>query len=116
MTTDPVKKRIQELVPDIKNAPCGHKIMGDENGCPVAEHLYPITLAVVLRAIEEATSHTEDLTFITSTGIFGSLVGGEAVWEKVIEWNLEHDNYDQQSEETKKFIGNLLGVNNSPKV
>jgi hypothetical protein len=25
-------------------------------------------------------------------------------------WNLEHDNYDQQSEECKRFVGSLLGV------
>ncbi len=25
-------------------------------------------------------------------------------------WNLEHDNYDDQSEECKQFLGSLLGV------
>lgn len=25
-------------------------------------------------------------------------------------WNLSKDNYDEQTEETRRFIGNLLGV------
>lgn len=64
----------------------------------------PITLAVVLRAIERAK------------GITGYAVGQNGAFYfhgqelfKVPRWNLEHD-YDQQSEECKQFIGSLLGV------
>lgn len=66
----------------------------------------PITLAVVLRAIRNA-----------GHGIYGKGSSGgddKGNWFFINDskhaWNLEHDNYDQQSEECKQFIGSLLGV------
>lgn len=62
----------------------------------------PLTLAVVLRAMEKSNDgfalklHTIHDSFFFQ--------------ENTPAWNLEHDTYDQQSEETKAFIGSLLGV------
>lgn len=96
MNPDPIKKRIQELCPDVMeydsicpNPDCG---VGFEN---------KITLAVVLRAIEkiyyELDIYTKDAHYKT----FGDLISL---------WNLEQDNYDQQSGECKQFIGSLLNA------
>jgi hypothetical protein len=57
----------------------------------------PITLAVVLRTIKPFVTNTQH-----DNHALEQLVDGI--------WNLEHDNYDQQSEECKQFIGSLLGV------
>ena len=54
----------------------------------------PITLAVVLRAIR--THHHRGNKYY------------DALPMVVRKWNLEHDNYDQQSDECKQFIGSLL--------
>lgn len=54
----------------------------------------PITLAVVLRAIGK-----------NMTDIYKA---PDAKIDTMYKWNLEHDNYDDQSQETKDFIGSLL--------
>ena len=83
MTTDKVKARIQELVPDA----------GEDFG-----------LAVVLRAIRKSPNG-----IALCRGMDGDLlavipsVGNEFVWDLKVD-------YDQQSEETRAFIGSLLGV------
>ena len=52
----------------------------------------PITLAVVLRALKPKID--------MNTYVISSLLE---------DWNLEKDNFNDQSEETKTFIGGLLG-------
>lgn len=61
----------------------------------------PITLATVLRAIQKQTKYTSAYMFEA----YGKYCPVNAFW------NLEHDNYDQQSEECKQFLGTLWGVN-----
>lgn len=75
-----IKKRIKELVLDA----------GEDFG-----------LAVVLRAIENS---------YMARGISKAFLTSEQLWTVYGLWNLEHDNYDQQIEECKQFIGSLLGV------
>lgn len=108
MNTDKVKAKIIDLVPDsmdfldhCPNPDCGA-------GIPA-----PITLAVVLRAIHKAKENGKyegiraDGNFTTD---FGERAAFTADGQTPIKWNLEHDNYNQQSEECKQFIGSLLGV------
>ena len=72
----------------------------------------PITLAVVLRSIEAHEGDRDNTHFVTMDGEFYRCSAGNnyppqvtAVW-----WNLLHDSYDLQSEETKRFVGTLLGI------
>lgn len=95
--TDPIKAKIQELCPDVKSVTpvCGNK------ECDCAPY-FDITLAVVLRAIQK-TDYQSFLNLI--------LESDKITLEsrsKMVDWNLEHDNYDAQSQETKDFIGSLL--------
>lgn len=74
-------------------------------------------LAVVLRAVEsvgeKSTEHGKEAVAVDQSGKFARVTvfnnGGLNIttlgW-----WNLTFDNYDDQSEETKAFIGKLLGV------
>jgi len=39
---------IVKAVPEIRDQPCTHKLMADENGCPFLNHSRPITLEDVL--------------------------------------------------------------------
>ncbi len=64
----------------------------------------PITLAVVLRAIGMRTQ------FIAEPYALKYLILRDSNRNEA-KWNLENDNYDLQSEETKKFIGEILNVN-----
>jgi len=104
--TDPIKAKIQELCPDV---------MQDRGcDCPdcVTEHgiiLPPITLAVVLRAIQSGPKWNE-CWFITTGGDFCRLDDVGAGEKNIPElgdrfWDLKQDNYDQQGEETKAFMG-----------
>jgi hypothetical protein len=136
---DPIKARIQELVPDVMEVRfgCAFELVGysrfqaelfkrfrtkyyvyDGQSKLLCEHgwldfndMYvaqkdkwiiagsPITLAVVLRAMfvhtNEKGQHTIRDTEFT-----------EVIWR----WKWAKDNYDQQSDEAKAFIGILLGV------
>jgi len=56
----------------------------------------PITLAVILLAIEKKNKAMLELTVVE----WGDILGF---------WNLSKDNFNDQSEETKTFIGGLLG-------
>lgn len=97
MNTDPIKAKIQELCPDV--------MATHECNCPSAEDIvgFPITLAVVLRAIPKKGKTVK----INDEGTFFTGVSDEM---KSAVWDLKHDNYDQQSEECKQFIGSLLNV------
>lgn len=65
----------------------------------------PITLAVVLRAMEKCGA-------TVSVDTFGDFYGLEDLDNNnsLAHWNLAKDNYDDQTKETQKFIGTLLGV------
>ena len=67
----------------------------------------PITLAVVLRAIKNLK--LDYAVMVDQEGGFVTALAAAATSISVLKgWNLEHDNYDQQSEECKQFIGSLL--------
>jgi hypothetical protein len=143
--SDPLKARIQELVPDVMEVQfgCGFELVGysrfqaelfkrfrtkyyvyDGQSKLLCEHgslnfddMYlfnkdkwvivgsPITLAVVLRAIKQNTiiygDLPADMQLLNMQRKYGEVAG---------RWNLKADNYDQQSEECKQFIGSLLGI------
>ena len=91
--TDPIKAKIQELLPDLD---------WDKERRTDGMWKQDITLAVVLRAIGREK-------LFKPIQIHDSIVGSSLNW--IIEmYDLEHDNYDQQSHECKQFIGSLLGV------
>lgn len=68
----------------------------------------PITLAVVLRAIKNVK--LDYAVMVDQEGGFVTALPGQPprLFSVLKGWNLEHDNYDQQSEECKRFIGSLL--------
>ena len=59
-----------------------------------------ITLAVVLRAIMKAKFDGNQY----------DAMGSKSAADICRLWILDSDNYDDQTEETKRFIGNLLGL------
>ena len=66
----------------------------------------PITLAVVLEAIREANV---GFVFVTHSGTLHKKIGIEDTAHTYLGiWNLSKDNFNDQSEETKTFIGGLL--------
>lgn len=109
--TDPVKEKIQSLCPDVVGeleCDCGHLVyLGGSQQSRI-----PITLAVVLRAISEHKSNSGE------EGIFVGIMEGGAFIQQNAEtsevtydgsqWNLSKDNYDDQDEATKVFIGSLI--------
>jgi hypothetical protein len=70
----------------------------------------PITLAVVLRAILKTNPANRTKVTLESSGQFVETLYNGSFSEKQLgpTWNLSADNYDQQSEECKRFIGSLL--------
>ena len=76
----------------------------------------PITLAVVMLAIATEFNPKNTSTFLSidSNGEFcwtttTDLRGGTMkITEPIVSWNLSKDNFNDQSEETKTFIGGLL--------
>lgn len=92
--TDKVKAKIQELLPDM-----------DWQKAERTDGMWEetITLAVVLRALEKNTVIYGDLPARMQLENVQKRYG-----EVAGHWNLRTDNYDQQSEETKQFIGSLL--------
>ena len=70
----------------------------------------PITLAVVLRAIE-ISSNKVSLFFFSKEGEVPneSYVVDISMLRIMYHWNFSKDNFNDQSEETKTFIGGLLG-------
>lgn len=87
MEGDKIKAKIQELCPEIKQRCNG----GSPCLCEI------ILLSDVLRAIKKSKPETYP-----------------AEWQRLLhsftDWNLKKDSYDDQTEETKGFIGSLLGV------
>jgi len=92
---DNIKAKIQELLPDmVPNA----KYMG----------MLTITLSVVLRAVWKERPILMLASLIHDKP---DMVAVRKDFSELITlWNLKHDNYDAQSQETKAFIGSLLGV------
>lgn len=93
---DKVKAKIIELCPDVMEDQSIFKAVG---GTLIKQET-PITLAVVLRAMLAHTNEKGEHTI-------NDKEFNEVVWH----WKWAKDNYDQQSEECKQFIGQLLGVN-----
>jgi len=68
----------------------------------------PITLATVLQAIEKVnTIEKENYCVIPNGGICHMGYVGR-YYHQDTHWNLSKDNFNDQSEETKTFIGGLL--------
>jgi len=74
----------------------------------------PITLAVVLMAVEKFTGSSDDVLYVNSVGLMYIINSNKTQkdfikqFENCVEWNLSQDNFNDQSEETKTFIGKLL--------
>ena len=126
MTHEETIKRIQSLVPSVMelvlkcsecdgdgftdghDIPQSHSEDGECLSCPVKVDCdicrgtgilgKPITLAVVLRAIEE------------SKNVWVGFELRETQLSVLEDWNLSKDNFNDQSEETKTFISNLLDI------
>jgi len=117
MTHEETIKRIQKLVPstvqtashlfkgnNLRCSHCGATSQQEYDGIDCTEKRYkPITISVVMLAIDD-----ESLVIEAKSGQFGTTtpegvyVGGHPYW------NLSKDNFNDQSEETKTFIGGLL--------
>ena len=133
MTYETTIKRIQELVPDVMklefgceflrnkkvyryvNA-CGqnkYRALSEDNMFDESLNIFieeilgkPITLAVVLEAIREANV---GFVFVTHSGTLHKKIGIEDTAHTYLGiWNLSKDNFNDQSDETKAFIGGLL--------
>src|SRR5882724_10985711 len=105
---DKVKEKIAELVPDvIDNAHA--QLIGWDNKVTYFTSYKPFTLAVVLRAIKAEKPYSYFIDIEGSFWKWDKLYKTPEQVEGAVKWNLEHDNYDQQSEETRAFIGLLLG-------
>jgi hypothetical protein len=72
----------------------------------------PITLAVVLRAIHKINAANKTLVNVECDGQFLKHWFNFSTKKSKLgpTWNLAKDNYDDQSEATKEFIGEMLGV------
>lgn len=88
MPTDPIKARIQSLVPEILE----EVIIGR-----------PVGLADVLRAMQPQVKY-----YVGCDGYFYDWNDDGLICLDV-KWNLSTD-YEGQSDECKRFIGELLGV------
>lgn len=95
--TDPIKAKIQELVPiERLECECGH-IMHN----PDKSLFLPVTLAVVLRAIQTS-----------GDWYFSGVADNQLVFEQRSQyfyWDLTK-NFDDQTLECKAFIGSLLNA------
>ncbi len=125
MTHEETIKRIQKLVPstvqtashlfknnNLRCSHCGATSQQEYDGLDCTEKRYkPITLAVVLKATKEVVA--EKMWAVSTDGeFFGQDVSdGSPIYHDIF-WNLSKDNFNDQSEETKAFIGGLL-TNNS---
>ena len=74
----------------------------------------PITLAVVLIAVEKFTGSSDNVLYVNSVGLMYIINSNKTQkdfikqFENCVEWNLSKDNFNDQSEATKSFIGELL--------
>jgi len=135
MTNEETIKRIQELVPSVMELEFGCRIKHKKRGYGTLidsthlvfenekESIYapfidgnctilgkPITLAVIFQAIfqsllKQNDSDSEEKGLKLDSDII-SLVRGHFGYKG---WDLSKDNFNDQSEETKSFIGGLLG-------
>jgi len=107
--TEKAKQRIQELVPEVKGV-CGEHDYHHVGCVSCNINRKTITLTIVLRAIEKVAKGTS--YFVDTQGDFHEWFApkGRLDLRTVTYWNLAKDNYDDQSDETKRFIGMLLGV------
>jgi len=115
-------KRIQELVPDLgEDLYRCNRVWEAWQMRTMSEYDFevvdkPITIAVIMLAIATEYNPKNTSTFlnIDSNGEFcwtttTDLRGGTMkIIEPIISWNLSKDNFNDQSEETKTFIGELL--------
>lgn len=105
---DPVKAKLIELLPEIEQVCRGKR---ENHYCPNCDNSIgrPITLADVLRAIEEVGG--TELYAVLADGEIWNVNGIQGVksYGVGITWNLALD-YDNQTQEVRAFIGKLLGV------
>lgn len=128
MNTDPIKKRIQELCPDIVKNEHAQLITWD-NRIEYFVELVPITLAVVLRAIEASgfirgtIGEKKEIKLRQGETVAQARnranFEGEWIAEVnlsdpckriILGWNLKKDDWESQTRETQLFIGSLLQV------
>ena len=84
---------------------CGHEYLTNFNEEHITKILgKPITLAVVLRAVNLSNT---GVIFVDS---LGNIRQPDDEYDKYKDyaWNLSKDNFNDQSDETKEFIGGLL--------
>jgi hypothetical protein len=118
--TDKIKKRIQELVPQTQTNELNKYVLwadGEKNEWTMSgdfwEAVSPITLAVVLRAIAECQAENGEPIVVDAGGCFYDLRKQEDIGylkKPLAQWNLAKDNYDDQTQATKEFIGKIIGV------
>ena len=115
MTHEETIKRIQELVPESIGEDlyrCNRvweawqmNTMSEDDFEIISQ---PITLAVVLLATKEVVA--EKMWAVLSDGEFcgQDANDGSPIYHNVF-WDLSKNNFNDQSEETKTFIGGMLG-------
>ena len=131
MTHEETIKRIQELVPDVMALEEGCKVKYKQENYTFTRSPFveanttgyyspaypdddtsgkkdtltilgkPITLAVVLLAINQKYIESNNVWFVYDLR--------QVQLSGIEKWNLSKDNFNDQSEETKTFIGGLLG-------
>lgn len=125
--TDPIKKKIQELCPDVMELKMGCEVVGPWGNAIVLakareflkeEKKYIGQRYHVLKGRTHSTLNRIAIkeilgSPITLATVLRSLAHMRADFAKsssdlLRNWDLKNDNYDAQSEETKKFIGELL--------
>ena len=68
----------------------------------------PITLSVILLALNKARNEGDENYCVTPNGWICILGAVGRYYHGKAHWNLSKDNFNDQSEETKTFIGGLL--------
>ena len=87
----------------------GQEVLLSMNDCTILGK--PITLAVVLRALDE--SKNRSFVYCIEIKKWVETESNNAVklfYIIATSWNLSKDNFNDQTEETKTFIGGLLGI------
>lgn len=134
---DPIKSRIQELVPETEAqadlhyalealvmmyeqycGDYGHQFMSaGENACAVLEYFDLFSPDEAGRGkVKFPRNYTSPITLavvlraIAKANAHVATEFREVFTDVVGRWNLAKDNYDDQTKETQAFIGRLLGV------
>ena len=90
----------------------GQEVLLSMNDCTILGK--PITLVVVLMAVEKFTGSSDDVLYVNSVGLMYIINSNKTQkdfikqFENCVEWNLSKDNFNDQSEETKTFISKIL--------